>query len=262
AAQAVLLIVGGVTVLLASLAMSTRISIKVQLAWSTCAQMGFMLVECALGLYELAMLHLVAHSFYKAHAFLAAGGVVRDTRVRQLAGARSPLRAGAGGTLSRAVLAPAVGVAIAAISVRGWQVLGIAVELPWPWLVVIGLIWAPLLEADGRFVSKATVRGMLAAGLLTQLYLALHTVFAWAFAVTPATVRPMPMWIAAAGTMVALYALQAAMRMRPMPALRRWSFAGLYLDEWFTRWTFRLWPRALPRKVERSVTVAASSAIS
>ncbi|MCP6768719.1 hypothetical protein NL529_28150, partial [Klebsiella pneumoniae] len=29
--------------------MTTRVSIKVALAWSTCAQMGFMLVECGLG---------------------------------------------------------------------------------------------------------------------------------------------------------------------------------------------------------------------
>ena len=60
--------------------MMTRISIKVTLAWSTCAQMGFMLMQCGLGLYELALLHLVAHSLYKAHAFLAAGGAVEQTR--------------------------------------------------------------------------------------------------------------------------------------------------------------------------------------
>ena len=33
-----------------------------RIAWSTTAQMGFMLLECGLGLYSLAMLHLVAHS--------------------------------------------------------------------------------------------------------------------------------------------------------------------------------------------------------
>ncbi|ALO45067.1 hypothetical protein PS2015_378 [Pseudohongiella spirulinae] len=40
---------------MAALVMITRISIKVRLAWSTVVQIGPMLVECALGLYELAL---------------------------------------------------------------------------------------------------------------------------------------------------------------------------------------------------------------
>ena len=58
------------------------ISIKVRLAWSTVAQMGFMLLECALGLYTLAALHLIGHSLYKAHTFLAASTVVNQTRLQ------------------------------------------------------------------------------------------------------------------------------------------------------------------------------------
>lgn len=68
-AQWLLVIVGSLTAVLAGMVMLTRISIKVRLAWSTCAQMGFMLMEIGLGLYELALLHLVAHSLYKAYAF-------------------------------------------------------------------------------------------------------------------------------------------------------------------------------------------------
>ncbi|MER3403874.1 MAG: hypothetical protein C4289_00770, partial [Chloroflexota bacterium] len=67
---------GLATAVLAGMVMLTRISIKVRLAWSTVAQMGFMLLECALGLYTLAALHLVGHSIYKAHAFLSASSVV------------------------------------------------------------------------------------------------------------------------------------------------------------------------------------------
>jgi len=36
--------------------------------------MGFMLLQCGMGLWVLALLHIVAHSLYKAHAFLASGG--------------------------------------------------------------------------------------------------------------------------------------------------------------------------------------------
>lgn len=85
AAQWLLLLIAGPSAVLAALTMTTRISIKVRLAWSTCAQMGLMLVECALGLYELALLHLIAHSFYKAQAFLSSGSAVREYLHAQMA---------------------------------------------------------------------------------------------------------------------------------------------------------------------------------
>jgi NAD(P)H-quinone oxidoreductase subunit 5 len=75
-ALGMLAVIGLTTLALASLVMLTQTSIKVSLAWSTTAQMGFMLLECGLGLYSLAMLHLVAHSLYKAHAFLSSGSGV------------------------------------------------------------------------------------------------------------------------------------------------------------------------------------------
>jgi NAD(P)H-quinone oxidoreductase subunit 5 len=40
--------------------------------------MGFMLLQCGLGLWTLALLHIVAHSLYKAHAFLSSGGAVAE----------------------------------------------------------------------------------------------------------------------------------------------------------------------------------------
>jgi NAD(P)H-quinone oxidoreductase subunit 5 len=36
-----------------------------------------MLLQCGLGLWALALLHIVAHSLYKAHAFLSSGGAVQ-----------------------------------------------------------------------------------------------------------------------------------------------------------------------------------------
>ena len=38
--------------------------------------MGFMILQCGLALFPLALLHIVAHSLYKAHAFLASGTAV------------------------------------------------------------------------------------------------------------------------------------------------------------------------------------------
>ncbi|MHC5653342.1 NADH-quinone oxidoreductase subunit L [Stappia sp. ICDLI1TA098] len=73
---AVLVLVGGFTALFGSLVMLTQPAVKTSLAWSTVAQMGFMVLECGLGLFPLALLHIVAHSLYKAHSFLASGGAV------------------------------------------------------------------------------------------------------------------------------------------------------------------------------------------
>ncbi len=77
AAMAALLILGGFTALFAAAVMLTQSAVKTALAWSTVAQMGFMLLQCGLGLWPLALLHIVAHSLYKAHAFLASGGAVK-----------------------------------------------------------------------------------------------------------------------------------------------------------------------------------------
>lgn len=73
-----LAMVGAITALVATVVATTQTSIKVALAWSTAAQMGFMLMQCGFGAFALAVLHIVAHSAYKAHAFLSSGSVIGD----------------------------------------------------------------------------------------------------------------------------------------------------------------------------------------
>ena len=73
---AVLVMIGGFSALFGGLVMLTQPTVKASLAWSTVAQMGFMIFQCGLALFPLALLHIVAHSLYKAHAFLSAGGAV------------------------------------------------------------------------------------------------------------------------------------------------------------------------------------------
>ncbi len=75
-AMAVLVMLGGFTALFGAAVMLTQSAIKTSLAWSTVSQMGFMLLQCGLGLWPLALLHIIAHSLYKAHAFLSSGGAV------------------------------------------------------------------------------------------------------------------------------------------------------------------------------------------
>jgi len=75
-----LVVVGGFTALFGSVVMLTQSSIKVTLAYSTVAQMGFMLFECGIGAFPAALVHIVAHSCYKAHAFLSSGSIIDISR--------------------------------------------------------------------------------------------------------------------------------------------------------------------------------------
>ncbi|MBS8271618.1 oxidoreductase, partial [Halomonas litopenaei] len=75
---AILVLIGGFTALFGGLVMLTQSTVKTSLAWSTIAQMGFMILQCGLALFPLALLHIVAHSLYKAHAFLSAGNAVQN----------------------------------------------------------------------------------------------------------------------------------------------------------------------------------------
>lgn len=220
-ARTVLVVLGLTTALGAGMVMLTRISIKVRLAWSTVAQMGFMLLECGLGLYKLAALHLLGHSIYKAHAFLAASDVVRQTRARALRPPQSPSRAS---LLAAPLLAGAV---VAALG-GGW---------PLWWTGVLALAWAPLLWVSAL---PPLLTGLAAAALLTAVARAAHAL--------PLGLHDAPngvLGLLALAGMAVLYAVLVALQLRPgaLRTARRWSYAGFYLDEFYTRWSLRLWPR-------------------
>jgi NAD(P)H-quinone oxidoreductase subunit 5 len=69
-----------ITAVLGALTMMTQTDIKRSLAYSTVSQLGFMMIQCGLGLYTLALFHIIAHGFYKAHAFLSTGTLIDDVK--------------------------------------------------------------------------------------------------------------------------------------------------------------------------------------
>jgi len=75
-----ILIVGLVTAVLGSLLMLTQNDIKKALGYSTMGQMGFMIMECGVGAFSLAIYHLIAHGLFKGTMFLSAGGVIGKAR--------------------------------------------------------------------------------------------------------------------------------------------------------------------------------------
>jgi NAD(P)H-quinone oxidoreductase subunit 5 len=244
AAAGLLVVAGTLTAVVAALVMTTRISIKVALAWSTCAQMGFMLMQCGLGLWEMALLHLVAHSLYKAHAFLGAGGVVRQTLVRQLAAAAP--RAGVGLQLA------AAGGALVMTVLAAW-LFGVHAEAqPALWVAggIVALALTPMVQASpSGTAGSAWLRATAAAFALACVYFALHAALqGW---VAPADALPgAPWWAFVAAAFTLLFALQCVVGTRPQgplaAALYPWFYGGLFLDERFSRAMFRLWPPPRP----------------
>jgi NAD(P)H-quinone oxidoreductase subunit 5 len=71
-----IVLAGGISALLGQAWMLVRTDVKGQLGSSTVAQMGFMVLQCGLGLIPAAITHLILHGFYKAYFFLATGSVV------------------------------------------------------------------------------------------------------------------------------------------------------------------------------------------
>ncbi|OEZ63872.1 MULTISPECIES: NADH-quinone oxidoreductase subunit L [unclassified Duganella] len=233
AARVLLLVLGLATAVLAGMVMLTRISIKVRLAWSTVAQMGFMLLECALGLYTLAALHLIGHSLYKAHAFLSASSVVRQTRLKALRGDYSPTSASM--LYAPMLTTSAVFLVLTAAGVGAW---------PWWWSLVLGLAWAPLLWLPAVNADGAVRAAQLLFGTLAVVGLTIAAMFAH---MLPLGLRDAPddwLGMVALMGMAALYLFQILLQKQPqsLSRWRRWSYGGFYLDEAYTRLALFLWP--------------------
>lgn len=73
-------IVGLITAIIGSILMLTQNDIKKSLGYSTMGQMGFMIMECGVGAFSLAIYHLIAHGVFKGTLFLGAGGVINAAR--------------------------------------------------------------------------------------------------------------------------------------------------------------------------------------
>ena len=77
AVQMILVILSGFSILLGTGMMLVHVDYKRQLVGSTIAQMGFMLIQCALGAYIAAIIHALLHGLFKASLFLQAGSAIQ-----------------------------------------------------------------------------------------------------------------------------------------------------------------------------------------
>jgi NAD(P)H-quinone oxidoreductase subunit 5 len=80
----ILLIIGGLTAILAQFTKLIQVNVKQKLACSTIAQMGFMIMQCGLGFFNAAVTHLILHGFYKAYLFLSSGEEIKHATPKKL----------------------------------------------------------------------------------------------------------------------------------------------------------------------------------
>ncbi len=135
--------VGLVTTVLGTSMMLVQNDIKKSLGYSTIGQMGFMIMECGLGAFSLAIFHLIAHGLFKGTIFLNCGNVIHETR-------QEPKR-------------PFKPTEREALGVSKWA-LGFVMSLVLPLLILLGaheLLHVPLRDSQGLvifvFFSWATV---------------------------------------------------------------------------------------------------------
>jgi NAD(P)H-quinone oxidoreductase subunit 5 len=239
----VVALVGASTAVVAAVVMLSQTDIKRKLAYSTIAQMGFMMLQCGLGAFAVAALHIVGHSFYKAHAFLGSASTVDPEAEpgvpRQLV------------SMGNFVAALAVGLAVVGSFVL---MIGIDVAAK-PGLAVLGavLVFAiaqQLLAAWQRGARTSELVSALRDGtLLVGAYLALSALFALALEGVIVTATPavaLPLSLLAIGLFGGALALQAS-----LPRLREWpaftalyvhAYNGFYFGALTDRLVRRLWP--------------------
>jgi NADH-ubiquinone oxidoreductase chain 5 len=85
-----LILIGGLTSFMSGTIGMVQFDIKKVIAYSTCSQLGYMLLACGLSNYAVSFFHLMNHAFFKALLFLCAGCVIHsmdnEQDMRQMGG--------------------------------------------------------------------------------------------------------------------------------------------------------------------------------
>lgn len=231
-----LAIIGTITAVFGAVVMLAQPAVKRSLAFSTIAQMGFMMIQCGLGAWGLALLHLVAHSLYKAHAFLYAGSAVTATPRAAI-----PLRTM---TLIMGLLISTIFVSIAAWT--GYQIAPGTPSTSTAFLAILTFAIAYLISRVWSGHAKSLPHALVIAFGLTIIAIALH-VFAVNFLPLVAAPPP-PVWLLAfiIITFCSLFFFQALLWRASAHPLGRHLYVhalnGFYIGPLANRMLNRLWP--------------------
>ncbi len=243
-AQGILVGVGLLTTIVASLVMTTRPAIKGVLAWSTIGQMGFMLVQCGLGAWDLALMHLLAHSLYKAHTFLSSGSVVLQWRASHIVHHH---RVRIWHLLAGALI---VSVAIVPLYVETGIPLPDVSSTTRSFALVLALSFAPMISRALAASWRVIVPSLLLIIGASISYFGWHVLFSFlAPWINTGAGSSELLWSIVIYGLVFLFVIQTILQIRPNGWFANWLYphllSGLYIDDWFMRFTFRLFPPGL-----------------
>jgi NAD(P)H-quinone oxidoreductase subunit 5 len=207
-----LAIIGGVTACFGAVVMLTQTSVKKTLAYSTIAQMGFMMLQCGLGAYSAAMLHILAHSLYKAHAFLSSGSVMSDRTA--VAGCKSSTQ-----PVSVIKLAT-VSAAIVGLLMLAFTILGVDAANKPGGLLLGGVLCLAMTQWVGQVMAVGDSRRVLgalaiAAGMCTAYVASFAVVDKIVAASLPPSTAPELGWLVVAVVttgFVGMFVLQIRLR--------------------------------------------------
>ncbi|TWU55336.1 proton-conducting transporter transmembrane domain-containing protein [Rubripirellula reticaptiva] len=234
-----LAIIGGFTACFAAVVMLTQTSVKKTLAYSTIAQMGFMMLQCGLGAFSAAMLHILAHSLYKAHAFLSSGSVIAERG--STVGAPAVRHSVSGIKLAIA------GIVIVTLLGLSFTLFGIDPLTKPGGLLLGGVLCLALTHWVGQVMRsgdhRLLIRAVTIAGVLCAIYsasfLAVDKVVATSLPVSSA---PELVWLVAAVVMagfVGMFGLHAALTTgRGLAGLGKWhvhASNGFYIESTLRR---------------------------
>ena len=165
-AQITLLILASISILMGTGIMFVQVDYKRQLVGSTIAQMGFMLVQCALGAYLAAIIHAVLHGLFKSTLFLRAGSAIhRDQAIKRSNKPTSLL-----GICSGVVLGILVGIGYwltsseVAYQLISAIILGWSVAYAWIQLIISGYGRIGKIAGIFLFLAGAILYGMIHTG--------------------------------------------------------------------------------------------------
>jgi NADH:ubiquinone oxidoreductase subunit 5 (subunit L)/multisubunit Na+/H+ antiporter MnhA subunit len=71
-----IILIGSITIFVASTIAVNQFDIKKMIAYSTCSQLGYMFMACGFFSFSNSIFHLLMHAFFKALLFLTAGYII------------------------------------------------------------------------------------------------------------------------------------------------------------------------------------------
>lgn len=71
-----IIIIGSLTSFFSATVGMVQNDLKKVIAYSTCSQLGYMIMICGFSFYDLSLFHLINHGFFKALLFLSAGSII------------------------------------------------------------------------------------------------------------------------------------------------------------------------------------------